>query len=241
MRGMSDPAVLVILNAPHERTGTFGEVMADRGIRRFEVDLNADTPIPDPASFSALLVMGGPASANDDNPEIRREISAVKRALDLGVPTLGVCLGMQVLVKSAGGSVVKAPVREIGWNDPAGSPFQLLAEPAVADDPVFSDLPFPLPVFQLHGETVVPGPGAKLLAFGTTCRQQIVRVGDRAWGIQGHLELTRPLLDKWMFIDPDLHALPPGALVAGWETHGQALRTAAEDVFGRFLDLAGLR
>jgi GMP synthase-like glutamine amidotransferase len=233
-------SVLVVLNVPREGTGTFGEVLADRGIRRFEVDLAAGAPIPDPAEFGAMLVMGGPASANDDTPAMRREIAAVKRALGAGVPTLGVCLGLQALVKAAGGRVVPSPVREVGWNDPAGVPFTLFAEPAVAGDPVFAGVPFPLPVFQLHGETVEPAESAVLLAFGTSCRHQIVRVADRAWGIQGHLELTRPLLDRWMFEDPDLVALPDGALVAGWDAHGQALRTAAEDVFGRFLDVAGL-
>lgn len=237
---MAADSVLVILNIAREGTGTFGEVMADRGIRRFEVDVSSGAAIPDPSGFGAVLVMGGPASANDGTVTMGRELVAVRRALDLGIPTLGVCLGLQVLVRVTGGTVVPAPVREIGWNDPSGSPFMLLAEPAVSSDPVFSDLPFPLPVFHLHGETVEPGPGSVLLAYGTSCRHQVVRVAEAAWGIQGHLELTRPLLDKWMFADPDLEAAPPGSLVAGWDAHGQALRTAAEDVFGRFLDLAGL-
>lgn len=237
---MSDQAVLVIINVPREGTGTFGEVMADRGIRRFEVDVASGVPIPDPAGFSAVLVMGGPASANDDTPAMRREIAVLRRALQLEIPTFGVCLGLQVLVKASGGSVVPSPVREVGWNDPSGAPFLLLAEPAVSTDPVFSDLPFPLPVFQLHGETVEPAAHSVLLAYGNYCRHQIVRVGERAWGIQGHLELTRPLLDSWMFADPELEAMPPGSLVAGWDAHGQVLRTAAEEVFGRFLDLAGL-
>lgn len=237
---MSDAAVLVVINTPREGTGTFGEVMADRGVRRFEVDVSSGVSVPDPAGFSAMLIMGGPASANDESAEMKRELLAVRRALSLGIPTFGVCLGLQVMVKSSGGAVVPSPVREIGWNDPSGAPFLLLAEPAVSSDPVFSDLPFPLPVFQLHGETVEPAPGSVLLAYGNYCRHQIVRVGEAAWGIQGHLELTRPLLDKWMFADPDLEAQPPGSLVAGWDAHGQVLRTAAEEVFGRFLDLAGL-
>src|SRR5687767_7757537 len=103
---MSDPAVLVILNSPREGTGTFGEVLADRGIRRFEVDLASGATIPDPAHFRAVVIMGGPASANDQTPTMLGELAAARRCLDLGIPTLGVCLGLQVLVRASGGSVI---------------------------------------------------------------------------------------------------------------------------------------
>lgn len=62
-------------------------------------------------------MLGGPASANDNSHVIRLAFQIVDEAIGLNLPFLGVCLGLQILVKATGGEVVKSVKKEIGFSD----------------------------------------------------------------------------------------------------------------------------
>ena len=114
----------------------------------------------------------------------------------------GICLGLQTLVKAAGGRIIKSPVRETGFLDPEGSHFTTELTAAGKQDPLFEGLDHSFKVFHLHGETVELTDSITLLSTGKFCRNQIVRVGKNAYGIQCHFELTPEMLETWMNEDP---------------------------------------
>jgi GMP synthase-like glutamine amidotransferase len=147
----------------------------------------ADDDLPaDTSGFDGVVVMGGPMSAGSDHgfPTREAEIALLADALRSGVPTLGVCLGAQLVAVAAGGTVYgNAGGPEIGW-----APVNL--SQACHDDPLFADLPPTLTVLHWHGETLDVPAGGQLLIGNAACPHQAFRIGQVTWGVQFHLEVT---------------------------------------------------
>ncbi len=129
-----------------------------------------------------LLVMGGPMSVNDADPWIERELQFIRRAIEAGVPVLGVCLGSQFIAKALGGQVRPGPRPEIG-------PTPVTRAVEEDADAVFGAFPREFTVFQWHGEGLTLPPGACVLASSEFYPVQAFRYGDRAYGLLFHLEL----------------------------------------------------
>ena len=129
-----------------------------------------------------LLVMGGPMSVNDADPWIERELQFIRRAIEAGVPVLGVCLGSQFIAKALGGQVRPGPRPEIG-------PTPVTRAVEKDADAVFGAFPREFTVFQWHGEGLTLPPGACVLASSEFYPVQAFRYGDRAYGLLFHLEL----------------------------------------------------
>jgi GMP synthase (glutamine-hydrolysing) len=150
----------------------------------------------------------------------------------LHMPVLGVCLGAQLLAKAANAPVYRVERPEIGWFD-----VELTAD--AADDPVFSGFPRRFDAFQWHFYTYdLPG-GAVELARSAACTQAF-RLGDSAWGIQFHAEVTLPQVESWLehLDEREEPADPPAGLaeltrtrIEGWNELGRAL-------CGSFVDVA---
>ncbi len=138
----------------------------------------------DVSDLDGLVIMGGPMSATSDDgfPTRRAEIDLVADALKQGLPTLGVCLGAQMLVLAAGGTVFPGEHGpEIGWG------VVKLSEEA-GHDPLLAGLPSTLTVMHWHGDTFEAPPGATSLASSSQYTEQAFRIG-MAWGFQFHLEV----------------------------------------------------
>ncbi|MEO6501899.1 MAG: type 1 glutamine amidotransferase [Jatrophihabitantaceae bacterium] len=154
----------------------------------------------DLTGYSALVVLGGGMGAHDDEqapwlPQLRQLLAAAVRT---ELPTLGVCLGAQLLAAAAGGRVSPADTPEYGS--------QLVAKrQAAATDPLFRELPITPDVLQWHVDEVseLP-PGAVLLASSPVCEVQAFRVGRLAWGIQFHIETTPEIVALWARQDAEL-------------------------------------
>ncbi|MDT7043230.1 type 1 glutamine amidotransferase [Candidatus Nitronereus thalassa] len=131
-----------------------------------------------------LLIMGGPMSVNDPDPWIKKELEFIRRAIDSGIPVLGVCLGSQLMATALGGSVKPGARLEIG-----PTPIVLTVEEDI--DPVFGAFPHTLEVFQWHGEGLTLPSGAILLASSEHFPVQAFRYGEHAYGLLFHLELER--------------------------------------------------
>ena len=138
----------------------------------------------------ALIFMGGPMSANDDLPYLRREIQFIQDAVERGRPVLGVCLGAQLIAKALGARVYKNAVKEIGW-----APVTFTE--AGDRDILFRGLQGSETIFHWHGETFDLPAGAELLASSAGCRNQAFRFGDRVYGLQFHLEVTPSMIVEW--------------------------------------------
>jgi GMP synthase (glutamine-hydrolysing) len=99
------------------------------------------TPMPEIAARQPVGVIfsGGPKSVSDagaPRPD--------PRVFDLGIPTLGICYGMQLMTDMLGGSVERAPQREFGMATVA----------LERETPLFDDLPPSLQVWASHGDFV---------------------------------------------------------------------------------------
>ena len=186
--------LLVIQHVPHERLGTFEPAFAQAGCACRV--LNAHDPQaawPRAADVDGIVSMGGPQSVREQPrfPYLTRELEFLREALQSEKPILGVCLGAQLLAAALGARVTKNPQQEIGW-------YPLMREAGADGDPLFAPFGQTETVFQWHGDTFALPEGAVRLASSPLCREQAFRVGDRAYGLQFHVEVTEAIVRAWM-------------------------------------------
>jgi GMP synthase (glutamine-hydrolysing) len=232
--------VLVVKNISREGPGLLDLVLKENEITSGQIDLSRGEKIPDPAGYAAVFVFGGPDSANDQTRKMQEEVRRVKEICEREIPLLGVCLGMQVLVKANGGEVCSSPQNEIGWRDPEGNYFEVDVTEEGLAEPLLDGVNSPCKVFQLHGETVRLRPDMALLGKGKYCESQLVRVGRNAYGIQGHIELTPSMLDEWIDQDRDLQTMSPAALRDDYRRLGREYEQQGRKILTNFLKVAKL-
>src|SRR5207248_1645934 len=119
---------------------------------------------------------------------LREEMRLLAHAVRGGRPVLGICLGSQLLATALGGSVAKAPRKEIGWY-----PVEIL--PAARDDELLGRAPPSFTAFHWHGDAFTLPEEAVPLASSAMTPLQAFRAGPRAWGVQFHLETDAQVLD----------------------------------------------
>ena len=233
-------SVLIIKNMGHEGPGLLEEMLVENDILSTIIDLNAGDAFPTAAGFDAMIVMGGEDSANDETPKMKTEILRIRDAIDQKIPYFGVCLGLQTLVKAAGGIVKKNEVREVAFRDQEGNYFSVETMDEGKQDPIMKGLPENVAMFHLHGETVGLTPAMTLLASGKWCRNQIVRVAPRMYGMQGHLELTDTMFHDWCQKNDWLRECDQEALKRDWNEQKAQLGQSIRTFFGNFLRIANL-
>jgi GMP synthase (glutamine-hydrolysing) len=198
---VSAARVLVVHNAASDRVGRLGGWLESTGLALDLCEPFAGAALPENlAGIDGLLVLGGDLGVGDDGvahwlPALRRLMAD---ALEREVPTLGICLGAQLLAVAAGGRV--------GVN-PAGPQLgaQLIAKRAnAATDPLFGPLPITPDVIQWHFDAVLElPPSAVLLASSPGCEVEAFRIGRLAWGLQFHIETQARQVREWAVDDAD--------------------------------------
>jgi GMP synthase-like glutamine amidotransferase len=246
------PKALIVTNIQREQPGAILDVLKERNWEYNIFNLGDGDTAPSPKDYDAMIVMGGPSSANDtasQTPWMSSELDKIREALALQIPYLGVCLGMQTLVKAAGGAVIKSPRKEVGfrvsYGQPLGETFSVTITSEGKTDPFFNGLPDTFPLFHLHGESValLPSmkPTATLIATAAVVPMQIIRIGKNAYGTQGHFELTPQLLETWLAVDPDLLELGEKGMEQirkDFKTLQDQYITTAKTLYSNFLTLA---
>jgi GMP synthase (glutamine-hydrolysing) len=220
--------VLSLIHQDDAPAGTFADAVRERGAELFEwTASNGPTP-EDPEAFDAVFVFGGAMHVDqgDQHPWLRHEDEVLKALLAADVPTFGVCLGGQLLAKAAGARVGPAPEPEIGWYD-------VELTPEASADPIFGKLPNRFRALQWHSYAFDLPPGALALAVSPLCLQAY-RLGERAWGVQFHPEVSTPILQGWLRHPEARGRSFDLAPMASWARLGRGL---AE----RFLALAARR
>jgi GMP synthase-like glutamine amidotransferase len=222
--------VLAFRHVPFEGAGRIATVLAQRHIQLDYADLYVPgAPVPDIAAYAALIFLGGPMSANDDLPYLRREMEWIVQAAARHRPVLGICLGAQLLARSLGARVYRNPVKEIGW-------FDLHFTPAAARDTLFAGLGA-APVFHWHGETFDLPPGAEWLASSARCRHQAFRVGTNQYGLQFHPEVTPAMIAEWCLQEENCSDVRDLDGPLDPHRHATELASLADLVFSRWCSL----
>jgi GMP synthase (glutamine-hydrolysing) len=228
---------LAIVHQTDAGPGVFADEMAERGVELHEWLLSerGTGPQLEIADYDAVLTFGGAMHADqeDRHPWLRFEKDFLAAMIDDGMPILAVCLGTQVLAEAAGGSARRASEPEIGWCE-----VEITDEGA--RDPVIGPLAPGFTGFQWHSYEGLPPEGAAILARSPVCTQAY-RLGDRAWGIQFHAEVTAADAVRWIAdyrsdedavrigVDPVTFRTETEALIGDWNRLGREL-------CGRFLD-----
>lgn len=236
---MQKKELLIVKNTITEGPGLLEEIMKEKKVEYFITELGKREKIPPVENFGAVVILGGPMSANDTDEIMESELEFICKVISSKTPYLGICLGLQTLVKAAGGKVVESPIKEVGFLDPEGNNFTIDLTDKGKEDPLFENLNSPFKVFHLHGETVALTKDMILLATGKFCNSQVVKIGSNAYGIQSHFELTPDMFEDWINVDPDLLKLDKEYLRSIFnEIKGEYTKTGKQ-LFNNFLKIAG--
>jgi len=214
--------VLVLRHEPDVSLGSLAGVLAEAGLEARQIDLFERVPDDLPWDKSAgLIALGGTMSANDGCkfPFLVAELRWLSEAVRRNLPTLGICLGAQLLAKALGAEVYRSPRSEIGW-------FQIELLPGAAGDRLLSGRGPAETVFHWHNDTFDLPAGAVHLARSAACPYQAFRAGVSAYGLQFHAEMQPELLETWLRAAESGRSAntPSGVDVA-------AIRSAAEAEF----------
>jgi GMP synthase-like glutamine amidotransferase len=186
--------ILVFQHIACEHPGIFREFLQSDGIAWDAVELDGGQPIPALDRYDALWVMGGPMDVwqTDQHPWLIAEKAALRQAvLGRRMPYLGLCLGHQLLADALDGECQRMAKPEIGVLG-----VELTKE--AHRDVLFRGLPTKAKALQWHSVEVTKLPAqATVLARSPDCAVQAMRVGERAWGIQYHVEITAETVPQW--------------------------------------------
>jgi GMP synthase-like glutamine amidotransferase len=142
------------------------------------------------ARYSHVVVLGGAISAYEHQqyPFLYHEFKLLENAIAQGIPTLGICLGSQILATVLGAKVYRGSAgREAGWCD-----IQLTENSTV--DPLLKGFPSQFKVFQSHQDTFDLPSGCMHLATSEKYGNQAFRYQNHVWAIQFHLEIDEHVL-----------------------------------------------
>jgi GMP synthase (glutamine-hydrolysing) len=188
---------LIITHLPDRKSGLVREAIEHAGYPIREQNVFDGTPLPPIDRVGAIVSLGGKMSATrvEEDEYLTAEVSLLQAAVTNGVPTLGICLGAQLLAVAAGGDVVTMPRVYVGWPQ--------LSLTVTGDDRVFGDLSSGTRVLKWHEDRIEPPPGAAVLATTASPGAALFRVGSAAWGSQMHIEVTPEMLLQTWLADPD--------------------------------------
>ncbi|HYI45816.1 MAG TPA: type 1 glutamine amidotransferase [Actinomycetota bacterium] len=212
-----------LLCVRHQATcplGVLGEEFDARGMPWHYLDAWKEDSVPDLSDVSGLVVLGGEMNVDemDSYPFLKTVRDLTRDAVEAGMPVLGVCLGAQVMARALGAEVTRSPIKEIGF-------VEVSATDAGSADPVLGGFAPSSKVFQFHEDMCGLPEGADLLFEGDTVAVQAFRVGERAYGVQFHLEVTMTEVENWCIDTPNLEQ--------DWGVSKEAVVAQAEQMLGQ--------
>jgi GMP synthase (glutamine-hydrolysing) len=187
-----------------------------------------------PAETDLLIVLGGPIGAYEEDryPFLADTLAILEGRLAAGRPTLGICLGAQLMARALGARVYPGPAKEIGW------------APLTLTEAGRASVLAPLaqtPVLHWHGDTFDLPAGASLLASTEICPNQAFARGPNILGLQFHGETDGAGIESWLIghaCELAAAGIDPRVIRAESRRCGPVLAAAARHVFADWL--AGL-
>lgn len=228
--------VIAIRHVHFEDLGTFEDVLNSRGMETQYLEAGMDElSAIAPDGPDLLAVLGGPIGAYEEDvyPWLRDIKTLLAERIERGLPTLGICLGAQLIASALGARVFPGDKRELGWGtinvteQGMTSPLKYLSG---------SDYR----VLHWHGDTFDLPDGATLLASSELYRHQAFSVGANVLGIQFHPEVREHGFDRWLIGHALEIASTPGQnagnLRQEMTRYARALARQASGVFNEWLD-----
>ena len=235
---MSGPRVAVVQHETDCPPAHFGTWLADAGAEVAVCLAYAGTDLPDPASYDALVVLGGSMSANDDDEHawLAPTKQRIREHAEDGRPVLGICLGHQLAAVALGGRVGRNPNGQqfglfpLGWTRDAHL------------DDLMATVATPRRGVQWNDDIVVtPPPGMVALAVHPTGELQAARYAPTVWGVQLHPEVDAQILAPWAVHDRAAHLAEgrdPDAVLAEIDAAREELDAAWRPLAERFVEVA---
>jgi GMP synthase (glutamine-hydrolysing) len=185
-------SVLAIRHVHFEDLGSFDAVFAEAGyqVRYCDVGMDELGGI-DPLASDVLAVLGGPIGVYEDDkyPFVRDELELLGKRLAVRRPTLGLCLGSQMIAQALGARVHPGHGKEIGW-----APVTLTPEGRSGPLKHLDNVP----VLHWHGDTFpLPG-GAVRLASTAITENQAFALGPNVLALQFHVEVKAQGFERWL-------------------------------------------
>jgi GMP synthase (glutamine-hydrolysing) len=228
---------VVLSHVPFEDLGSLQPELDRRGFSILTIDApTASFPLPEIDRCDLLVVMGGPISVYEtgDYPFLVGEIASIRQRLCAKKPTLGICLGAQLMAAALGARVYSGSRgAEIGWfpiQPTVGGPTPEWLEPLFAQG---------IPVFHWHGDTFDIPAGAQALAKSNLYENQAFAVGDYALAFQFHAEVTALGLERWYVghtCELNKRGIKVQELRSAALAHAPMLERAAAEFWQRWLD-----
>jgi GMP synthase (glutamine-hydrolysing) len=224
---------LAIRHVAFEDAGLLAPILARRGIDLKYVEAGID-PLGKETLLQPdlLVVLGGPIGVYETNayPFLVEEIAGLRARLDAGRPTLGICLGAQLIAVALGARVIPGPVKEIGY-----APLTLTEEGRASVIAPLDDVA----VLHWHGDNLDLPPGAVRLASTKSCPNQAFTIGHHVLGLQFHIETPPQALERWLIghaCELASAAINPVSLRAQAAKHGALTASAGSRVLETWLN-----
>lgn len=235
---MSKTAV-AIRHVHFEDLGTFAPVLEQAGYHLTYRDLPADGDAAggtaDLDSVDLLVVLGGPVGVHDGAryPFLEHEQALLARRVAAERPTLGICLGAQLVAASLGADVAPMGRKEIG--------FAPLTLTAAGQSGPLRHLDG-CPVLHWHGDAFLTPRDATRLATTSACPHQAFALGPSVLALQFHPEADAAAgLERWLVghaVELAAAGIDPQTIRADAVRFGAPLARAAQAMLGEWL--AGL-
>ncbi len=226
---------LVLRHVAFEGLGVLAKLLPELGfeVRISEVGVNP-LPVEDIASCDLLVVLGGPIGVYEveNYPWLVDEIAAIGERLKARKPTLGVCLGAQLMAASLGARVGPGPAKEIGYAPLGLTPTGLNSVLAPLGDQ---------PVLHWHGDNFDLPRGSVRLAFTAACPNQAFAIGNHALGLQFHLEVEPESIESWLIghtVELSKAGVRPASLRRQAAQYGEETAARGAVVVARWLEEA---
>lgn len=189
--------ILILQNQSSDGPAYLATWLRRHGVPCVVFDTEAGACYPERIEgHSALALLGGEMSANDDLPSLRRAEGLILQSMAAGLPVIGHCLGGQLMARALGASVHRSPLPEVGWQ-------AVRLEPVPAARRWFGDAASAT-VFQWHYEAFALPPGAERLAANAACPNQAFAIGPHL-AMQFHVEVDAEKIERWSHEQSPLH------------------------------------
>jgi GMP synthase (glutamine-hydrolysing) len=215
-----------------EDAGLLGDILAARGIDLSYVDVGLGSLDKSTLTEADLLVvLGGPIGVYEtaEYPFLLGEIAALRARLDLHRPTLGICLGAQLIAAALDTRVAPGPAKEIGY-----APIDLTEAGKRSVLAPFDGVD----VLHWHGDNLDLPPGAERLASTKHCPTQAFTMGAHVLGLQFHIETKPQMLESWLIghaVELSKAGISPSSLRAQAVRSGEATAAAGRRVLESWL------